>query len=186
VLERLIVIVLPVSFLAVLYGGGLLFRRKKVDQDGTAPIGKGLFLVGKYAILIPWAGMILQSLGVNVSLLKSPGWLRWLSLGLWAAGFGLLFVGRFGLGSSFRVGCPNESTALKAGGLYRFSRNPMYLGMYGTLFAAAFYTLNPLILLVAIFVVVVHHKIVLSEEACLRKMFGQPYLGYCLRVRRYL
>jgi protein-S-isoprenylcysteine O-methyltransferase Ste14 len=185
-LERFIVIVLPISFLAVLYGGGLLFKRKKIDQDGTPPIGKGLFLVAKYAILIPWAGMILRSFGVNVALLKSPEWLRGTSLGLWAAGFGLLFIGRFGLGSSFRVGCPGESTVLKAGGLYRFSRNPMYLGMYATLFAPALYTMNPLVLIIAIFVVVVHHRIILSEEVCLQKMFGRTYLDYCLRVRRYL
>jgi protein-S-isoprenylcysteine O-methyltransferase Ste14 len=185
-LERLIVIILPVSFLTVLYGGELVFKHKKIDQGGTPPIDKGLFLVAKYTILIPWAGMILQSFGVNVSPLKSPEWLRGTALGLWAAGFGLLFVGRFGLGSSFRVGCPGESTALKAGGLYRFSRNPMYLGMYGTQFAPALYTGNPLFLLIAIFVVVVHHRIILGEEVCLQKMFGQPYLDYCRRVRRYI
>jgi protein-S-isoprenylcysteine O-methyltransferase Ste14 len=185
-LEPLVIIVFPISFLVVLFGGKPAFRRRKIDMDGEPPIGKGLFLVAKYAIMIPWAGMILQSLGFSLSLMRSPRWLRWISLGLWVVGFGLLFVGRFGLGRSFRVGCPKESTALKAGGLYRFSRNPMYLGMYGTLFAAALYTMNPLVLLIAVFVAIVHHRIILSEEVCLRRMFGQEYVDYSLRVRRYL
>jgi protein-S-isoprenylcysteine O-methyltransferase Ste14 len=185
-LESFVVIVLPALFLAVLYGGKLVFRHKRIDMDGKPPIGKGLFVASKYAILIPWAGMIIQSLGLNISLVTTPRLLKWISLGLWAVGFGLLFVGRFGLGRSFRIGCPKESTALKADGLFRFSRNPMYLGVYGTVLAATIYALNPLAFLAAGFVVAVHHRIVLGEEVCLRGMFGQPYSDYCLRVRRYL
>ncbi|MDD1657663.1 MAG: hypothetical protein LUQ41_04285, partial [Methanomicrobiales archaeon] len=71
-------------------------------------------------------------------------------------------------------------------GLFRFSRNPMYLGLYSTIVASIVYTLNPLVLLLGIFVIVVHHKIVLGEEAYMQKVFGQEYLDYCRRVRRYI
>jgi len=36
------------------------------------------------------------------------------------------------------------------------------------------------------YVIVVHHKIVLGEEAYMQKVFGQEYLDYCRRVRRYI
>ena len=62
----------------------------------------------------------------------------------------------------------------------------MYLGVYATLLAAVLYTLNPFLLVLAIFVVVVHHKIVLAEEQHLRTDFGEQYAEYCSHVRRYL
>jgi protein-S-isoprenylcysteine O-methyltransferase Ste14 len=90
------------------------------------------------------------------------------------------------MGNSFRIGSPKESTNLKMDGLFRFSRNPMYLGVFTTLLSAVLNTFNPVILLVAIFIVVVHHKIVLAEEEYLQKVFGNEYLAYCGRVRRYI
>ena len=42
------------------------------------------------------------------------------------------------------------------------------------------------VLLVAGFIVVVHHRIVLAEEEHLRGVFGQEYTDYCCRVRRYI
>jgi protein-S-isoprenylcysteine O-methyltransferase Ste14 len=42
------------------------------------------------------------------------------------------------------------------------------------------------VLLLGIFVIAVHHKIVLGEEAYMQKEFGQEYLDYCRRVRRYI
>ena len=40
--------------------------------------------------------------------------------------------------------------------------------------------------LIGIFVVAVHHRIILAEEQHLRKVFGEEYMDYCSRVRRYL
>ena len=101
-------------------------------------------------------------------------------------GFILLFIGRFGLGNSFRIGSPRESTRLRVDGLFRISRNPMYLGVYCTLLATVLRTLNPVLLLVAAFIAAVHHRIVLAEETHLRNAFGKEYGEYCSRVKRYL
>jgi protein-S-isoprenylcysteine O-methyltransferase Ste14 len=46
--------------------------------------------------------------------------------------------------------------------------------------------LNPILLLVAVYIVAVHHKIVLAEEEHMQKVFGEEYTQYCRRVRRYL
>jgi protein-S-isoprenylcysteine O-methyltransferase Ste14 len=97
-----------------------------------------------------------------------------------------LFIGRFGLGNAFRIGSPKGSTSLKVDGLFSFSRNPMYLGVYATLIAAVLYTLNPVLLIIGAYVVIVHHKIVLAEEQYLQKVFGGQYTEYCHHVRRYL
>ena len=185
-IESLSVTLLPIGFLIVLFGGGALFRRRNIDMDGEPPIAKTPFYLSKYAILLMWAGMVLQSWRMNLPFITVPGVVKWVALSLWASGFTLLFIGRFGLGSSFRIGSPKERTRLQVDGLFRLSRNPMYLGVYGTLAASVLYTLNPFLFLTGIFVAAVHHRIVLAEEQHLRMVFGEQYTEYCHRVRRYL
>ena len=130
--------------------------------------------------------MVVHTWGVNVSFWTAPALLEWAAVVLWIAGFLLLFSGRLELGTSFRIGQPKESTILRMDGLFRVSRNPMYLGVYATLLASVLRTLNPVLLLLGAFIVVVHHRIVLAEERRLRSEFGEDYVTYCRRVRRYL
>jgi protein-S-isoprenylcysteine O-methyltransferase Ste14 len=182
----LFVTVLPVFFLAGLIRRAMAFRRRQVDMDGAPPIPKTLFVSSKWAIVLVWTAMVVQSWSDRLAFTAVPEAVTLASLGLWTMGFALLFVGRSGLGDSFRIGSPKEPTGLKLNGLYRFSRNPMYVGVYATLCAAVLRTLNPIVLLVAAYVIAVHHSIVLAEEAHLRRSFGDEYGAYCSRVRRYL
>ena len=184
--EPLVVTLFPVAFLAVLFIGGQRFRRRHIDMDGDAPISRTLFYSSKYLIVVLWIAMVADTWGINVSFFRGPASLKWAALCVWISGFLLLFVGRFKLGASFRIGRPKESTRLQVGGLFRISRNPMYLGMYATLLASALRTLNPVLLLLGVFIVAVHHRIVLAEERHLLNEFGEEYAGYCHRVRRYL
>jgi protein-S-isoprenylcysteine O-methyltransferase Ste14 len=185
-IEPIAVTALPVLFLATLFGGGAVFRRRNIDMDGKAPINKALFYSSKYAIVFLWAAAVARAWGVDLSIVRNTERLTPVSLCLWGVGFLLLFAGRFGLGSSFRIGAPKESTALRTDGLFALSRNPMYLGVYSTLLGATLYTLNPAVLLIGVYVVAVHHKIVLAEEGHLKQAFGGEYADYCRRVRRYL
>jgi protein-S-isoprenylcysteine O-methyltransferase Ste14 len=186
VIEQIVVTLFPAAFLAVLFGSGERFRRRQIDMDGDAPIDRTLFYSSKYLILALWVAMVMHTWGIKVSFWTAPALLKWAAVGLWMAGFLLLFSGRLELGTSFRIGQPKESTGLRMGGLFRVSRNPMYLGVYATLLASVLRTLNPVLLLLAGFIVVVHHRIVLAEEAHLRGAFGEDYVTYCRRVRRYI
>ena len=185
-LQPLFVTLLPVLFLAGLIQRALAFRRRHVDMDGTPPISKALFVSSKWAIVLVWVAMVIQSWSGTFSFINVPSLLTSVSLVLWVVGFALLFTGRSGLGDSFRIGSPNEPTGLKQTGLYRFSRNPMYVGVYTTLCAAILGTPNPILLLIAMYVIGVHHRIVLAEEAHLHDVFGEEYRTYCNRVRRYV
>lgn len=185
-IEALIITLFPVLFLIVLFGGGALFKRKNIDMDGEAPIHKTLFYTSKYSIIILWGAMVLQSWGIGISFVNVPALIQWISVFFWIFGFTLLLLGRFELGNSFRLGTPKEGTRFVVAGLYRFSRNPMYLGVYSTILATALYTLNPIVILLGAFVVAIHHKIVLAEEEHMQNVFGQEYVEYRRRVRRYL
>jgi protein-S-isoprenylcysteine O-methyltransferase Ste14 len=185
-IEALFVTLFPMMFLIILFGGGALFRRRNIDMGGEPPIEKTVFSISKYSIVLLWAGMVFQSWGMNLSIITVPAGVKWAALTLWVSGFTLLFIGRFGLGESFRIGSPRELTRLRVNGLFRFSRNPMYLGVYATLLAAALYTMNPVLFLIGIFIAAVHHQIVLAEEQHLHKVFGEQYTEYCHHVRRYI
>lgn len=72
-------------------------------------------------------------------------------------------------------------------GPFRFTRNPMYLGM--TLFQLGLgLTVNNLwiSLLAAPALFIVHVIAVLPEEKYLTKKFGENYKAYLVKVRRYL
>jgi protein-S-isoprenylcysteine O-methyltransferase Ste14 len=77
--------------------------------------------------------------------------------------------------------------AIVESGPYRFTRNPIYLGMFGGLIGLGIAFDNPwLLLLMALFALVIRYGVVAREEAYLERMFGDAYRGYRRRVRRWL
>src|ERR1700737_5591985 len=83
---------------------------------------------------------------------------------------------------------PSEKpTALVTDGLFRVTRNPMYIGMFLVLLGTAVIlrTLTPLVVPFA-FLYVITTRFIRVEEAFLREQFGEPYVSYCRTVRRWL
>jgi len=79
------------------------------------------------------------------------------------------------------------TTAIVESGPYRFTRNPIYLGMFGGLIGLGIAFDNPwLLLLMALFALVIRYGVVAREEAYLERMFGDAYRSYRRRVRRWL
>ena len=185
-IEAVLVTILPVGFLMVLFGGGALFKKRKIEQDGEAPIDRTLFYVSKYSILVLWGAMVVQSWGIRISMVGVPRTLQLIALLSWVCGFAFMYIGRFTMRDSFRLGTPREDTSLRTDGLFSISRNPMYIGVYLTIAASTLYTLNPLVILLGVFVIAVHHGIVRAEEKHLRNVFGREYAEYCSSVRRYI
>jgi len=82
---------------------------------------------------------------------------------------------------------PGKASALVASGIYRFTRNPMYLGMATLLLAWAVYLSNVAALAgLALFVAYINHFQIEPEERALRARFGEAFDAYCRRVRRWL
>jgi protein-S-isoprenylcysteine O-methyltransferase Ste14 len=79
------------------------------------------------------------------------------------------------------------TTTIVERGPYRFTRNPIYLGMFLGLIgsAIAFDNLWLLMMLVP-FALVIRFGVVVREEAYLERKFGDAYRGYRSRVRRWL
>jgi protein-S-isoprenylcysteine O-methyltransferase Ste14 len=86
-----------------------------------------------------------------------------------------------------RVETYKPTTAIVAMGPYRFTRNPIYLGMFLGLFGLAI-GFDSLWLLAALaaFCLVIRYGVVAREEAYLERKFGVDYIGYKASVRRWL
>ena len=81
---------------------------------------------------------------------------------------------------------PNASTQIVTSDIYSFTRNPMYLGMALCLLGWAFYLGNLIALgLVFGFVGYISRFQILPEERLLQSKFGQEYIDYMVKVRRW-
>jgi len=80
-----------------------------------------------------------------------------------------------------------ESSALMTSGPFRFSRNPMYLGIALILagIATLFGSLTPWFAVVA-FCVLIDRRFIRVEESMMEATFGEPYREYKKRVRRWI
>ena len=111
------------------------------------------------------------------------------------AGIGLIAIGIVIIGSkavAFRKAATTiipfeESSSLVVSGLYRYTRNPMYVGMAVILLGVATLTgsLSPFIGPV-LFVPLLNARVIRHEEVMLEAQFGQSYRDYKAKVRRWI
>jgi protein-S-isoprenylcysteine O-methyltransferase Ste14 len=82
---------------------------------------------------------------------------------------------------------PDTSSSLVRSGVYKLSRNPMYLGFLMLLLAWGIYLSNALALLfLPVFVVYMNRFQIKPEERALTSRFGQEFVAYTRHVRRWL
>ena len=80
-----------------------------------------------------------------------------------------------------------KSDVFVANGIYRFSRNPMYLSLAGLLVAWAVYLQSAVSFLgVFLFIYFITQWQIKPEEYWLEKKFGESYLAYKKKVRRWI
>lgn len=81
---------------------------------------------------------------------------------------------------------PQQSSSLVLVGIYRYSRNPMYLGFLLLLAAFACYLQSLLALaLLPLFVLYMNSFQIMPEERFLRQKFGADYQAYLTQVQRW-
>ena len=82
---------------------------------------------------------------------------------------------------------PSKASTLVVTGLYKFTRNPMYLGMLCILGGLAIRLGNPLNIGMLIFFIWFMTQFQIKpEENILREKFGADYDDYCQKVRRWI
>ena len=111
-------------------------------------------------------------------------------LGGFAIVIGLILLvhagGMFKAADTDLIPFQNVST-LVTDGVYRVTRNPMYLGMTLVLLGTAITVGAFSALFVApIFMLIIQLRFIKPEEAMLRELFGEKFDVYCSNVRRWI
>lgn len=114
-----------------------------------------------------------------LSIRHTPTWVFAVGLGTYSAGLILLIL------STIHFAAPSES-GINQNGLYRFSRNPMYVSYFIFFVGCALLTQSALLLFFVLVFQVSAHWIILAEERWCLQTFGEEYRRYMTEVRRYL
>jgi protein-S-isoprenylcysteine O-methyltransferase Ste14 len=133
--------------------------------------------------------MYLVDRSVALGKIGSP-WQTPVAIGLLFAGLACMLVA----GASFVVAKttinpmqPARASHLITTGIYRVSRNPIYVADVLLLAAWAVWLGSALNLtLIALFAWYIQRFQIMPEERALTKLFGENYTAYCSRVRRWL
>lgn len=82
---------------------------------------------------------------------------------------------------------PEEATSLVTAGIYKFTRNPMYLGIVLILLSWLIFLGNLLnIINIFLFILYMNKYQIIPEERALEKLFGEEFTTYKSKVRRWL
>ncbi len=120
--------------------------------------------------------------------IPAPESVRWIGLGLSAVGFvlGILAVIEFRRARS-STNPKKPARVLVTSGIYRFTRNPIYLGFVVILIGFPLTMGNYWgIILVLSLVAFLNNMVILPEETYLEKEFKTEFTEYCARVRRWI
>lgn len=141
---------------------------------------------------IPPVLVLLACIALAFILALAGGWagLQILAPALFLAGFGVAVAGVLAFRkaqTTLDPTKPTESSSLVTGGIYRFTRNPMYLGM--TLILLGWICKMGIgfsLLSLFVFIWFISKYQIMPEEKILSEHFGSPYTDYCKQVRRWL
>ena len=82
---------------------------------------------------------------------------------------------------------PHKTSNLVINGIYKITRNPMYLGMLFLIMAYAIYNNNVMgCIIIPIFIFYINKFQIEPEEIEMRKKFGESFENYCKKVNRWL
>ncbi len=83
---------------------------------------------------------------------------------------------------------PSETSVLITQGMYRYSRNPMYLGLLLLIIAATIWFGTWFGIIISVFFILLINilQIIPEEEEALLQIFGEEYLEYKKKVRRWI
>jgi len=138
---------------------------------------------GLFTFYLPYQLAIFEAAFFNVGIFK------YLALPLWLLGTGIIIwcsidIILKGLGTPAHLDPPKK---LIVNGLYRYTRNPIYLGSLLIVLGFIAWSGSRLVILYFLFFTLAYNiLIIFIEEPILRNMFGAEYEEYCKHVPRWL
>ncbi len=173
-----------------IYVNKMLMQKKQgiqTDQMARGKKDKKLFVTELVMKVATYSVVVVE---VSSIILYRNSTLPWLqAMGLCIGFLGCLVFGLavFTMKDSWRAGIPEkDEIQLKTNGIYRISRNPAFLGFNLVYVGLLITFFNWVLLFFTVFAMVMLHLQIVQEEKYLAKTFGNAYLAYRAKVRRYI
>jgi protein-S-isoprenylcysteine O-methyltransferase Ste14 len=113
--------------------------------------------------------------------------LKWIGIAFLLLSLVWTVIAQAQMGEAWRIGVDTEHrTPLVQTGIFRISRNPIYIGVTITLLGLFLTIPNALTLVILVMGLVLIGVQVRLEEEHLTRMYPKEYADYCQRVRRWI
>ncbi len=125
---------------------------------------------------------------VTIEFVSSASWVKYFGLGLAVVGLLLPFIAiREFIKARTTVNPHGSVTNIISSGIYRYTRNPIYLGFVFMLIGFLLFS-NSLwgLILSPVLVICFNELVIKHEEAYLEKKFGEQYTNYKSSVKRWI
>lgn len=190
--EKLPFFILGLVVLAVFYGiyfSKMLIQKRHGIQ--TRQIGKRkekeLHTVEQLMSIATGSVIIAQLLSIFLDWSCLPSNARFTGFCIGILGDLIFLVSVICMKDSWRAGIPeSDNTKLVTDGIYRYSRNPAFLGFDFMYIGVLLMYFNPINLAFSLFPIVMLHLQILQEEKYMEATFGKEYLDYKKKTFRYL
>lgn len=185
---KLMAIFILAVFYAIYFGKMIIQKKKGIT---THQIGKRkekkLHTVETLMSVATFSVVIIQLLSIFFDWNTMPSGARF--TGFCIAGIGDIFflISVTYMRDSWRAGIPEkDKTKLVTDGIYKFSRNPAFVGFDFMYIGILLMFFNIGTLLFSLFSIMMLHLQILQEEKYMAKTFGEEYLEYKKKVFRYI
>lgn len=187
--------IIAIIILLVFYGCYFtkMYSQKKkgiqTDYIGKGKGKKGLVLMIELALkVVTYLVPVVEVISIINNFSSMPVGVRWIGVVLAVLGDTVFIISVLTMRDNWRAGvAEGAKTELVTDGIYKYSRNPaflgfdlVYIGILLMFFNVGLFEITLLVILL------LHLQIVNVEEDFLIVTFGQEYLDYRKKVRRYL
>ena len=196
-IDVLVIISLAIFYFLFIGRTVLLYKRGiKVWVIGTST--KKLFEIILENVLLPFLLLssfifiIITALQINLPVMISAyliniNWIKYVGIILCYAGLVIFLFALISFGKAWRIGIDEEnSNELITFGMFKFSRNPIFLFMNLYYIGIMLIYPNIIFILMAIGTIIGIHFQMLREEKFLENKFGEKYNEYRKNTRRYI
>lgn len=186
---KLLGIIILVFFYAV-YLGKMLFQKRKGIQTDQIAKGKKkdkVFYTELIMKIATYAVVVVEVLSILNVEPKLPRAVQMVGVILGVLGDIVFALAVVTMKDSWRAGiAEKDKREMVTNGIYQISRNPAFLGFDCVYIGILLMFFNVPLLLFSVFAMVMLHLQILQEEQYLPGVFGNDYLEYKKRVRRYI
>lgn len=185
---QLIAIIILICFFSI-YIGKMIRQKKRgiiTDQIAKGNKEKNLLVLETIMKIATGSIVIVEVASIIINTATRYNIVR--ILGLCCGIIGVLVFGCavYTMKDSWRAGIPaHDKTTIITDGIYKFSRNPAFLGFYLVYISILCMFFNYTLLIFTIFSITMLHLQILQEEKYLKAVFGDNYIAYKSKVGRY-